>query len=86
MVKRVIMMPVPEELSMRVTLHLVDAIEEQYRTVDHTCTISIAAPGIPTTACSTASDERAVQKNKRKKISIEQCERATAITQKVHYS
>ena len=83
-VKRV--MPGPGELSMRITLHLVETIEEQYRTVDHTCTVSIAAPGIPTRACSTASDEQAVQKSKRRKILIEQCERVTAITQKVLYS
>ena len=84
MVKRVMLGP--GELSMRITLHLVEAIEEQYRTVDHTCTVSIAAPSIPTTAFSTASDEQAVQKSKRRKISIEQCERVTAITQKMHYS
>ena len=82
-VKRV--MPGLGELSMRVTLHLVEAIEEQYRTVEHPCTISIAAPSMPMTACSTASDEQAMQKNKRRRILIEQCERVTAVTQKVRY-
>ena len=71
---------------MCITLHLVEAIEEQYRTVEHTCTISIAAPGMPMTACSTASDEQATQKNKRRRTSIEHCERVTAITQKVYHS
>ena len=71
---------------MRITLHLVEAIEEQYRTVEHTCTISIAAPGMPMIACSTASNEQAMRKNKRRRILIEQCERVTAITQKVYYN
>ena len=85
MVKRMIMMPGPTELVVRVTLHLVEAIEEQYRAVEHTCTISIAAPSMLPTACPTASGEQAVQKAKRRRISIEHCERVSATTQKVHY-
>ena len=80
------MMPGPGDLLMRVTLHLVEAIQEQYRKVEHTCTISIAAPERPPTACPIASDEQAMQKNKRRRILVEQCERVTAVTQQVHYN
>ena len=85
MVKRMIIMPSPAKIVMHVTLHLVEALEEQYRTVERTCTIRVAAPSMPPTACPIASGEQAMQKAKRRRILVEQCERVIATTQKVHY-
>lgn len=75
------LLPGPGDYEMLVTLHLVEAIEANYRTVEHRCTISAAAPS----HVQDAPSDEATKRKKRRKVLVEHCERVTITTQDVTF-
>jgi len=75
------LLPCPGAYKMLVIIHLVEAIDEKYRKVEHTCTITALGPSHE----QNGTGNKGKQRKKRRKVTVEQSERVIVTTQDVHF-
>ena len=75
------LLPCPGTYTMAVTIHLVEAIEERFRRIDHTYSILAAAPSHDHSSIG----DGALQRRKRRKLTVDSTEKITVITQEVGF-
>ena len=75
------LLPCPGTYRMAVAIHLVEAIEARYRSIDHTYSIAATAPSHDHGGIG----DGALQRRKRRKLTVEQTEKITVVTQEVKF-